>query len=254
MTMQSDLTGRRALVTGASRGIGAAVAESLAAAGADLVLSARDAHALERQAVRLRDQYGVDTMTAPANLADPAEVSRLAAEATRPPRGLDILVNNAGLSIPEPATAVTVEHWDTVMNVNLRAAALLAAQVGGAMAERGSGKIVNIASAAATRALRDHYVYCISKAGLVMATEMLALELGPYGVQANVVCPTVVMTEMGQKVWGEEAKSAPMLARIPTGRFADPADVAAAVLYLASPAADMVNGVTLPVDGGYSVT
>lgn len=253
MNVQADLTGRRALVTGATRGIGAAVAEALAAAGADLVLSARGQRDLEAQAAGLKERRGVSVTTVPADLADPERVLALAAEATGDP-GIDILVNNAGISIPEPATAVTVEHWDAVMNVNLRAASLLAARVGAAMADRGSGRIVNIASAAAIRALRDHYVYCISKAGLVMATEMLALELGPYGVRTNVVCPTVVMTEMGQRVWGEEAKAAPMLARIPAGRFADPDDVAAAVLYLASPAADMLNGVTLPVDGGYSVT
>jgi NAD(P)-dependent dehydrogenase (short-subunit alcohol dehydrogenase family) len=250
----TELTGRRALVTGSSRGIGAAVAEALAGAGVDLVLNARGAEDLDRQATELEEKYGVRTASVPADLADATEVSRLASEALDAFGGLDILINNAGISFPEPVTAVTVEHWDAVMDVNLRAACLLASRVGAAMAEAGSGRIINIASAAAVRALRDHYAYCVSKAGLVMATEVLALELGPRGVRANVVCPTVVMTEMGQRVWGEEEKAAPMLARIPVGHFAEPADVAAAVLYLASPAADMLNGVTLPIDGGYTIT
>ena len=167
--------------------------------------------------------------------------------------GLDILVNNAGISFPEPAAEVTVEHWDAVMDVNLRAACLLGSRIGGAMARAGGGKIINISSTAGLRALRDHYSYCVSKAGLVMATKVLALELGPAGVRANVLCPTVVMTEMGQRVWGAEAKAAPMLARIPAGHFAAPSNVASAVMYLASPASEMLNGVVFPIDGGYTI-
>jgi NAD(P)-dependent dehydrogenase (short-subunit alcohol dehydrogenase family) len=104
------------------------------------------------------------------------------------------------------------------------------------------------------RALPEHYAYCTSKAGLVMATKVLALELGPRGVRANSLCPTIVLTEMGSKVWGEEAKSAPMLARIPLGRFALPAEVSATALFLASDRAAMINGVDIPIDGGYNVS
>jgi NAD(P)-dependent dehydrogenase (short-subunit alcohol dehydrogenase family) len=149
---------------------------------------------------------------------------------------------------------VTREDWDAVMTVNLHAPAMLAADVGGRMAEAGGGRIVTIGSAAALRALPEHYAYCASKAALVMATRVLALELGPRGVRANSVCPTVVLTEMGTQVWGDEAKSAPMLARIPAGHFAQPHDVASAVVYLASPGADMVNGTELVLDGGYLAT
>jgi NAD(P)-dependent dehydrogenase (short-subunit alcohol dehydrogenase family) len=244
---------RRALVTGSTRGIGAAVAEALAADGTDLVLSARDEAELAAQAEALTTAHGVRTAAVPADLGTADGAERLARDAAAAFDGLDVLVNNAGVSFPEPVTALTVEHWDAVMDVNLRGACLLAARVGRTMAEAGSGRIVNVASAAGLRALADHYSYCVSKAGLVMATKVLALELGPSGVRANVVCPTVVMTEMGQRVWGEEAKAAPMLARIPAGRFAQPEEVAAAVLYLVSPAADMLNGVELPVDGGYGI-
>jgi NAD(P)-dependent dehydrogenase (short-subunit alcohol dehydrogenase family) len=254
-TTSLRLDGRRALVTGASRGIGSAVAEAMAAAGADLVLSGRAAPDLEDLAARLADAHGVRTAVVPADLADAASVEALARDALDAFDGLDVLVNNAGISFPEPVTGLSVEHWDAVMAVNLRAPALLAARVGAAMVEAGrGGKIVNIASAAGLRALPEHYGYCTSKAGLVMATKVLALELGPHDIQANVVCPTVILTEMGQRVWGEAEKAAPMLGRIPAGHFGVPADVANAVLFLASSASDMVNGVELPVDGGYTVS
>lgn len=250
----TDLTNRRALVTGSTRGIGAKVADALAAAGADVVLSARSAEDLTRQAAEIADKYGVHAASVPADLADADEVLRLASESLAAFDGLDILVNNAGVSFPEPVTTVSVGNWNATMDVNLRAACLLASRVGSAMADAGSGSIVNISSAAGIRALRDHYAYSISKAGLVMATQVLALELGSQGVRANIICPTVVMTEMGQRVWGDEAKAAPMLARIPAGHFAAPSDVAEAVLFLVSPVANMINGVTLPIDGGYTVT
>jgi NAD(P)-dependent dehydrogenase (short-subunit alcohol dehydrogenase family) len=247
------LAGRRALVTGAGRGIGAEIAAALAASGVDLVLNGRDPAQLAAAAASLAESHGVRTAIAAADLSRADEVEELARQAVRPFDGLDILVNNAGISYPEMAVDVTVEHWDAVMAVNLRAPALLASRIGRAMADAGSGRIVNIASAAGLRALPEHYGYCVSKAGLVMATKVLALELGRYGVRANVVCPTVILTEMGQRVWGPAEKSGPMLARIPVGHFGVPADVAHAVLYLASPAADMVNGVELPVDGGYGI-
>ncbi|MGH3952128.1 MAG: SDR family NAD(P)-dependent oxidoreductase, partial [Pseudonocardiaceae bacterium] len=123
-----------------------------------------------------------------------------------------------------------------------------------AMAEAGGGRIINISSAAALRALPEHYAYGASKAGLNMATKVLSTEFGPRGVRANSICPTVILTEMAEQVWGEEAKAAPMLARIPAGHFGVPDDVAGAVLYLASPAAEMVNGTELVLDGGYTAT
>jgi NAD(P)-dependent dehydrogenase (short-subunit alcohol dehydrogenase family) len=252
--LTQTLSTTRALVTGASKGIGAAIADALAAEGAALVLSARDEQALEALAARLREEYGVEVRCLPVDLADPTGPERLAEESWATFDGLDLLVNNAGRSITGPAAKVTREDWDAVMTVNLHAPAKLAADVGGRMAEAGGGRIVTIGSAAALRALPEHYPYCASKAALVMATRVLALELGPRGVRANSVCPTVVLTEMGTQVWGDEAKSAPMLARIPAGHFAQPHDVASAVVYLASPGADMVNGTELVLDGGYLAT
>jgi NAD(P)-dependent dehydrogenase (short-subunit alcohol dehydrogenase family) len=252
--VSGDLDGVRALVTGASKGIGVAICERLAAEGARLVVSGRDTAALDRLAARLGAEHGAETVCLPADLADAGAVTPLADATWAAFDGLDLLVNNAGTSITGPATAMTRADWDTVMAVNLHSPAMLAADLGGRMADSGSGRIVTIGSAAALRALPEHYAYCASKAALVMATRVLALELGPRGVRANSICPTVVLTDMGVQVWGDEAKAAPMLARIPAGHFATPEHVAAAVAYLASPAAEILNGTELVLDGGYLAT
>ncbi len=246
------LDGRTALVTGASRGIGAAVAQGLAAAGADLVLTARHERDLQHVADRLAGEHRVEVTTLTADLAAPEAAPDLAGRAWEAAGRLDILVNNAGISIPALATDVTGADYDAVMAVNVRTPSLLAADLGGRMARSGGGRIVTIASVAGLRALPEHYVYCMSKAAIIMAGKVLALELGGAGVRVNTVCPTVVLTEMGTQVWGDPAKSAPMLARIPAGHFAQPADVADAVVYLASDAAEMLNGTELVIDGGFS--
>lgn len=246
------LAGRRALVTGASQGIGTDLVHALAAAGADVVLSGRRPAPLEELAHEVQRRHGVRTAVVPADLADAGETERLAERALVPFGGLDVLVSNAGISHPQAAVDVDAATWDLTMAVNLRAPALLGARVGRAMAAAGRGSVVNVSSLAGSLALAEHYAYCSSKAALVMATKVLALELGPAGVRANCVSPTVVMTDMGRRVWGGE-KGEPMLARIPAGRFVEPAEVGAAVVFLASDAAAMVNGVDLKVDGGFSV-
>lgn len=244
------LDGKRVLITGASRGIGADIARTFAAAGARLLLSGRDRRTLDS----LADSVDAETEILVADLSSADGPTALADEAVRVYDGIDVLVNNAGISYPETVDALDTAHFDEVLQVNLRAPALLAARVGRAMAESGGGSIVTIASAAALRPLPEHYAYCTSKAGIVMATKVLALELGGRGVRANSICPTVVLTDMGQKVWGDPVKSAPMLGRIPAGRFAVPSDVSNTALWLASDASAMINGADLPVDGGYLVS
>ena len=248
------LDGKRALITGATKGIGADIARTFAAAGASLVLSGRGRAELSAAESALTREYGCRVSTATVDLAEPDAPMDLARRATEAFGGLDILVNNAGISHPQPVTEIDPQKFDETIAVNLRAPALLAAAVGRAMVAQGTGgSIITVASAAALSPLPDHYAYCASKAGLVMATKVLARELGRYGIRANSVCPTVVLTEMGQRVWGEQAKAAPMLARIPLGRFAIPREVSDTVLWLASDAASMVSGVDIPVDGGYSM-
>lgn len=248
------LDGKRALITGATKGIGADIARAFAGAGASLIISGRDTGELEAARAALCDEFGVEVHTAAVDLATAAGPGELARHAAEPFGGLDILVNNAGISHPQPVIDTDQALFDATIAVNLRAPALLASTVGAAMVAAGTGgSIITVASAAALAPLPDHYAYCASKAGLVMATKVLARELGPHGIRANSVCPTVVLTEMGQRVWGEEVKAAPMLARIPLGRFAVPHEVSDAVVWLASDAASMINGVDIPIDGGYTM-
>ncbi|MBD1319136.1 SDR family NAD(P)-dependent oxidoreductase [Gordonia hankookensis] len=248
------LRGKRALVTGATKGIGADIARRLAAAGVRLVLTGRDEAELASARDDLTNEFGVDVETAAVDLADASAPEHLAGVAIAAFDGLDVLINNAGVSYPEPAIVTDPGHFDTTIAINLRAPALLAAAVGRHLVEQGTGgSIVTVASAAALAPLPEHYAYCTAKAGLVMATKVLARELGPHGIRANSVCPTVVLTEMGQRVWGDEAKAAPMLARIPLGRFALPHEVSNTVAWLCSDSASMINGVDIPVDGGYTM-
>jgi NAD(P)-dependent dehydrogenase (short-subunit alcohol dehydrogenase family) len=248
------IDGKRALITGAAQGIGAEIASTFAAAGARLVLSDRDKDGLEAVAAALTAEFGSQVSTITADLAQQDAPAELARQALAAFDGLDVLVNNAGVALNEPVTMLDPDKFDATIMINLRAPALLAAAVGSAMVTAGNGgAIVSVVSAAGLQPLPDHYAYCTSKAGLSMATKVLARELGQYGIRANSVCPTVVLTDMGRKVWGEEAKSAPMIARIPLGRFAEPSEVADTVLWLASDAASMINGVDVPVDGGYTM-
>jgi NAD(P)-dependent dehydrogenase (short-subunit alcohol dehydrogenase family) len=248
------LDGKRALITGATKGIGADIARAFASAGAKLVLSGRDTEELGAARSDLAGEYGTEIHTTAVDLAQPdgpAELARLAGDAFG---GLDVLVNNAGVSHPQPVVDTDPALFDATIAVNLRGPALLASAVGAAMVAAGTGgSIITVASAAALAPLPDHYAYCASKAGLVMATKVLARELGPHGIRANSVCPTVVLTEMGQRVWGDDAKAAPMIARIPLGRFAVPHEVSDTVVWLASDAASMINGVDIAVDGGYTM-
>jgi len=249
------LAGKRTLITGASKGIGADIARTFAEAGATLIITGRDLDRLTQHAHQLRNDHGVHVTPLAVDLSAADAPDRLAREALAAYDGLDVLINNAGISYPEQVADLSADHLDEVLNVNLRAPALLAARVGAAMAAAGSGSIITMASAAGVRALAEHYVYCMTKAGLLMATKVLALELGPSGVRANSICPTVTLTDMGQRVWLDNPdKATPMLERIPLRRFVYPSEVAQTALWLASDASAMINGVDLPIDGGYLVS
>jgi len=232
---------RRALVTGAGKGIGRAVATMLAESGADVVALGRTAADLDSLAAEI----GCRTI-----VADVADAER-AAEAVALP--LDLLVNNAGISILEPALEATPAAFDVVLRVNtwapLRLAQVVAADL---IARGGRGAIVNVSSTASSRGLALHAAYCASKAGLDALTRVLAIELGAHGIRVNSVNPTVTLTPMAQRAWSDPARSAPMLARIPLGRFVEPEEVARTICFLLSDDAAMVNGACLEVDGGFS--
>jgi NAD(P)-dependent dehydrogenase (short-subunit alcohol dehydrogenase family) len=165
---------------------------------------------------------------------------------------IDVLVNCAGIGLMRPAEELSVDAWDLTMAVNLRGAFLVSQQVGRIMLAQGSGTVISIASQAATIALPGHAAYCASKFGLVGLTKVLALEWAGRGVTANTISPTVVLTALGKAFWDNPEGEA-LKAQIPTQRFAQPEEIAAAAVFLASDAARMINGVDLLVDGGYTI-
>ncbi len=233
--------GRSVLVTGAGKGIGRATARLLAARGAAIVALGRASADLDS----LGAELGCRTVA--VDLAD-AAAARAAARDAMP---VDLLVNCAGTTELHGVLDVPVEVFDAVMAVNCRAALVVAQEYAKSVIARGArGAIVNVSSIAASRGLADHASYCASKGALDALTRVMAVELGPRGIRVNGVHPTVTLTPMAEKAWSDPAKSGPLLARIPLGRFVQPEEVGSAIAYLLSDDAAMVNGIDLPVDGG----
>lgn len=246
-----SLPGKRALVTGGSKGIGAVVARVLAQAGADVAIVGRDQAGLEETAAQVR-AAGRTCHMITADMGSAEETARAGREALAHFGTIDILVNNAGISRVAPLLELSVEDWDETQAVNLRAPFVMTQVIAPGMVAQRSGKIINISSQAAAVAVFEHAAYCASKGGLNMLTKVAAVELGQYNIQCNAVCPTVILTPMGTRVWGAPAKAAPMLARIPLGRFGLPQEVADLVLFLAAPASNMITGQAIFLDGGYT--
>jgi 2-deoxy-D-gluconate 3-dehydrogenase len=250
-TSRLRLDQKRALVTGASRGLGAEIASALAAAGADLVISGRDSIGLESTR-QLVEGWGRRCQPVLADLRNVEETRRLADRALEEFGTVDILINNAGIVYVESLLKTTLDHWEETQAVNLRAPYLLSQTLAPGMIAQGQGKIVNISSVAAVLAPEGHAAYSASKGGLNLLTQTMAAEWGRYNIQANAVAPTVILTAMGQQVWGEPSKGDPMKARIPARRFGEPQEVADLVLFLASNASDFICGQVIRLDGGLS--
>jgi 2-deoxy-D-gluconate 3-dehydrogenase len=245
-----DLGGQVAVVTGGGAGIGFACAELLASRGASVAL------------LDLRPDVADIAATLPGDagkhigvtldVRDLAQVNAAVDTVTKRFGRIDHLVNSAGVAILDKAVDVTEAGWDTTMDVNLKASFFVAQAVAKPMMAAGRGRIVNLASQAAVVALDRHVAYCASKAAIVGMTKVLAIEWAASGITVNAVSPTVVETELGKKAWagevGERAKK-----QIPMGRFAQPAEIAAMVLYLLSDAAAMITGENVVIDGGYTV-
>ncbi|XP_045187363.2 L-xylulose reductase-like [Mercenaria mercenaria] len=238
----TEFRGKGVHVTGAGKGIGRAIAVRLASLGANVYGISRtqaDLDSLRQQApsieTRLVDISHWDT-------------ARKTVEDIGP---IDMLINNAGAIKHTPFLDVTKEELDEQHNINFRAAFNITQVVARGMVARGTGgAVVNISSVAGIRTTSNHLCYSTSKAALDMMTLSLAYELGPKKIRVNSVNPTIVMTELGKKGWSDPEKKAAALAKIPVGRFAEEEDVVNATVFLLSEKSSMINGVTLPVDGG----
>jgi NAD(P)-dependent dehydrogenase (short-subunit alcohol dehydrogenase family) len=245
-----DLSGRVALVTGASRGIGSAIAEILAEHGAQVVLSSRKQADLDAEAERINAKYGEKATALAAHAGKPEDMERLVQAVIERFSRIDILVNNAATNpYFGPLIGAELGAWDKTFEVNLRGVFVLTKLVYQASMETHGGAIVNVASIGGLRPGIGLGVYNVTKAGVIMLTRQLARELGGK-VRVNAIAPGVIKTRFAEALWGNPEILDRVLAQNPMGRIGVPEEVAAAALFLASDAASYVNGEVLVVDGG----
>ena len=247
------LEGKVAVVTGAGSGLGKGLAEGMAAAGADVVVSELPGKmaALEPVCQAIRQQGG-RALALPLALPNQESIDRFVGEAVQEMGRIDVLVNNAGVNIPKDALEVTEEDWDGVLDVNLKGLFFMSQRIAREMIRTGSGKIVNITSQNGVVGYYKRAAYCSSKAGVVNLTRVLAIEWAQYNINVNAVGPTFILTPLTQATFDDPVLREDLLSRIPLGRVGQPEDVVGSVVFLASPAADLITGHTLLVDGGWT--
>ncbi|MGZ4673082.1 MAG: SDR family NAD(P)-dependent oxidoreductase [Ilumatobacteraceae bacterium] len=246
-----SLAGRVALVTGASRGIGRGLVDALAAADAIVAVTARtiaDAQVVAREVTGAGGQASAHAL----DVNDVTSIRAAIDDVVDRHGQLDILVANAGLGANHPALDVTEGNWDEMMAVNARGLFFTAQAAGRVMVTQGFGRIIALSSQASLVGIRDHAVYCASKGAVNQIVRVLALEWGSLGVNVNAVAPTFIYTPGTAERLDDPEYRRAVVERIPIGNVGTIADVAGAVIYLASDAAAMVNGVILPVDGGWT--
>lgn len=250
MRDQYDLTGSVAVVTGASRGIGRSIAETLADAGAQVVLASRKQEALDEVAQTIRSNGGIAVAIAAHN-GDKAALKALVNETIERFGKLDILVNNAATN-PHFGTILEADdsYWRKTIDVNLMGNVWLTQAAVGHMRAGGGGKIINIASIVGLNPGRYQGIYSITKAGIVSLTKTLAVELGADNIQVNAVAPGLIKTKFARAIWENDALLDGVIAQTPAGRIGQAADIAGMALYLASPASNFTTGGVFVVDGG----
>ena len=246
-----DLTGKVTIVTGASRGIGAAIAHAFAQAGAQVILASRKQEPLDAVAAEIRAAGGTATAVA-AHTGDDAAVEALVARAVDEYGGVDILVNNAATN-PHYGPVLTAEdtHWDKTFDVNVKGYVRMVRACMAPMQARGGGAVINVASIAGIKPETGMGVYAVSKAGVLMLTQVLAVELAPANIRVNAVAPGYVKTKFSSVIWQNPHVYAAVKARIPQGRMAEPEELTGIMLYLASDAASFTTGAVFTVDGGH---
>ena len=246
-----DLNGRVALVTGAARGLGSAISLALANAGADVALGLRDIRTGADVAAKIE---GMKRRALPLQMDVTRldQISRAVDDTVASLGRLDILVNNAGLGPSNPAETVREEDFDLTISVNLKGTFFASQAAGRVMIRQGYGRIVNLSSQAGFVALPTESVYCMTKAAIAHLTKCLAIEWGKYDITVNAVAPTFIHTSGTEEALSDDSFRADVLSRIPLGRIGEPMDVAGAVVFLASPAASLITGETVLIDGGWT--
>jgi NAD(P)-dependent dehydrogenase (short-subunit alcohol dehydrogenase family) len=247
-----DLDGKVVLVTGASRGIGRAIAEACAESGADVVLGVRKESDAEGLVSSFKAK-GRRAMAVPIDLPDLGQARQLIAAAHRAMGRIDVLVNNVGIGPENLAEDVNEADFDLTVDVNLKGTFFVTQAVGKLMMKDGGGRIINISSQAGTVVLKGESIYCMTKAAINHLTRCLAYEWAPHQITVNSVSPTFIHTDGTAPALSDPAFRAQVVNHIPLGRIGETSDVTGAVVFLASPAAALITGANLLVDGGWSV-
>jgi NAD(P)-dependent dehydrogenase (short-subunit alcohol dehydrogenase family) len=246
-----QLRGKTAIVTGASRGIGEAIAKGFAEVGADLVLVSRNLSALEKVKKEI-EISGRKALPVRADIGNPDEINKAIETTLKIFPKIDILVNNAGISpILKKAEEITLKEWEEIVRVNLTGTFLFCQAVGKAMIKQGGGKIINMASVGGVVAFPRQITYCVTKGGIIQMTKVLAIEWAKYNIQVNTIGPAYLETELTKGMRESKIISEDLLRKTPMGRFGKPEEIVGAAIYLASDASSYVTGQTLFVDGGW---
>lgn len=243
-----DLAGKVAVITGGGAGIGNEIAHAYLAKGVKVALLDRADNIAD-----IAKELGTDkAIGIQLDVTSKDQITKAVKAVVDHYGRIDILVNCAGVALLDAAENISEDMWNATININLTGTFLVCQAVGNVMLKQGHGSIINLASQAGVVALPNHVAYCASKAGVIGLTQVLSLEWGPSNINVNSISPTVVLTELGKKAWagkvGEEFK-----AKIPSRRFAEPEQIAAAAVYLASSEASIINGANLVIDGGFTV-
>lgn len=247
---QFDLSNKVALITGASRGIGEAIAKAYAGAGATVILSSRKQEGLDAVAADIKSAGGTAIPIA-AHTGDSQAVNALVEQVVQRVGGVDILVNNAATN-PHfgPIMSSEESHWDKILDVNVKGYFRMVQACAPLMKARGGGKVINMASVAGRTPLAGMGIYCVSKAAVIMLTEVLAAELAADNIQVNAIAPGFIKTRFSSAIWDNPQVNDAVVATIPQRRIAAPEELTGIALYLASSASSFTTGATITVDGG----
>lgn len=244
------MTGKTAIVTGGGNGLGHGYSISLAKAGATVIVLGRNEINLKATVEEIR-AFGGNAFPVQCDVSKVYDIKDTMTSIIGQFGKIDILVNNAGTEIAEPVFDVTEEHFDTIMDVNIKGTYMMAKEAAAYMAKEKSGKIINIASLGSFIGLADSTVYCSSKGAVVQFTKALAIELAKFNIQVNAIAPGYFLTEMTKPFFEDEKHSAWIKNRIPLGYVGTEAELAGTVIFLASRASDYITGQTILVDGGW---